>query len=165
VSQDAALTIHLRAEIEEFLYMEAELLDEWRLDEWLELFEEGAISQVLPLRDPTLGTDDSLYLIDDDYVRLKSRVQQLLNGTTYSENPFSKLRRLVSNVRAVAESPMVVRARCNFMVHRSRRGKITQYVGQCRYRLLRKGDSFRITERVVQLDQDNLSQGHLGFIL
>jgi hypothetical protein len=45
VSQDAALTIHLRAEIEEFLYMEAELLDEWRLDEWLELFEEGAISQ------------------------------------------------------------------------------------------------------------------------
>ena len=29
-----------RAEIEDFLFAEADLLDEWRLPEWLELFTE-----------------------------------------------------------------------------------------------------------------------------
>ena len=32
----------LREEVEDFLYQEAELLDEWRLDEWAALFTEDA---------------------------------------------------------------------------------------------------------------------------
>lgn len=35
-----------RADVEDFLFAEAELLDEWRLPEWLELFTEDAIYYV-----------------------------------------------------------------------------------------------------------------------
>ena len=42
----------LRFEVENFLFEEAELLDSWRLDEWVELFTENAVSQVPALDDP-----------------------------------------------------------------------------------------------------------------
>ena len=35
-----------RTDIEDFLFAEAELLDEWRLPEWLELFTDDAIYYV-----------------------------------------------------------------------------------------------------------------------
>ncbi len=47
----------LRAEVENFLYEEAELLDEWRLDEWVELFTEDGINQVPALDDPDARSD------------------------------------------------------------------------------------------------------------
>jgi len=37
--QGAAVAIVNRAEIEDFLYTEATLLDTWSLDDWLELFD------------------------------------------------------------------------------------------------------------------------------
>ena len=37
-----------RPEVEDFLYKEAALLDEWRLDEWLGLLTEDAIYEVPP---------------------------------------------------------------------------------------------------------------------
>ena len=43
----------LRAEIEAFLYEEAELLDNWQLMEWAALFTEDAIYQAPALDDPT----------------------------------------------------------------------------------------------------------------
>jgi p-cumate 2,3-dioxygenase beta subunit len=38
----------LRARIEDFLYLEADLLDEWRVDEWFALFAEGATYEIPP---------------------------------------------------------------------------------------------------------------------
>ena len=38
----------LRARIEDFLYLEADLLDEWRIEEWFALFAEGATYEVPP---------------------------------------------------------------------------------------------------------------------
>jgi 3-phenylpropionate/cinnamic acid dioxygenase small subunit len=41
-----------RIELEDFLYLEAALLDEWRLEEWLALFVPGA-RYLVPPRVPT----------------------------------------------------------------------------------------------------------------
>jgi len=35
----------LRAKVEDFLYLEADLLDEWRIEEWFALFAEGAMDE------------------------------------------------------------------------------------------------------------------------
>ena len=67
-----------RADIEDFLFLEASLLDEWKLNEWLTLFEEGASYWV-----PPAGSSDdvdpatTLFYVADDWFRLTERVKRL----------------------------------------------------------------------------------------
>ena len=62
----------LRELVEDFLYMEAALLDEWRLDDWAALFTEDA-RYVVPTTDLPEGDPElDLVFIDDDIVRLRA---------------------------------------------------------------------------------------------
>lgn len=157
--------LRLRAEVETFLYSEAELLDEWKLEEWVELFTEDGVSQVPPLNDSTLTPESSLFVVADDMSTLRSRVRQLLGGTAWAEVPRSKLRRIITNVRVVESGRNGVRVRANFHVHKTRRGQVANFIGEYHYLLVRHGDSFRIAERVVFLTQDEFNQGALSFII
>ncbi len=162
----AAETAALRAAVESFLFEEAELLDSWKLDAWVELFTEDAISQVPALDDPTRDPANSVFLVADDLPRIKSRVRQLLGDTAWAENPRSLTRRFITNVRIVAEDGATVRATANFLVHRCRMERISTFAGQYRYLLVRHGDSFRIRERKVILAQDTLRpQGSMSIIV
>ena len=83
VAFDAAL----RLEVEDFLYREAALLDEWRLDEWLTLFTEDT-RYVVPTTDlPDGDPSENLVFIDDDIVRLRARVVRLNSRHAHREYP------------------------------------------------------------------------------
>ena len=60
-----------RSHIEEFLFNEADLLDQWRLPEWLELFTDDATYEV-PCTDlpADASPDTNLFYIADDRFRL-----------------------------------------------------------------------------------------------
>ena len=65
-----------RAAIEEFLYREAELLDDWRLPEWAELFTDDARYDIASLDSEDPGKADpatSLFVLADDKMRIVSR--------------------------------------------------------------------------------------------
>lgn len=156
----------LRSEIEAFLYAEAELLDNWQLMEWAALFTEDAIYRAPALDDPTRDPANSVFLINDDLPRIKSRARQLLGDTAWAENPRSLTRRLVTNVRVVSVQGDAIRATANFFIQRSRMERIVTYVGQYRYKLVRAGASFKFAERIVILAQDTLrSQGVMSIIV
>ena len=57
---------------------EAALLDEWRLEEWLELLTDDAIYQIPPTDVPEGDARNTLFIVADDAVRIRSRVKQLL---------------------------------------------------------------------------------------
>src|SRR6266436_4982920 len=105
-------------EIERFLIDEAALLDEWRLEEWLVLMAEESRYLVPPLDQPDADHRDTLFLISDDRRSLASRVRQLLSGTTWAENPRSRTRRLVTNVRLLEVAGDEAHATANFAVWR-----------------------------------------------
>jgi p-cumate 2,3-dioxygenase beta subunit len=156
----------VRLEVEEFLFAEAELIDAWRLDEWLELFSpEGrwvVPSTGLPDGDP----ERSLYLINDDAFILRHRISGLMGRTAYAESPKSRIRHLVTNVRA---SPVEARiaVRANFVVYRTRAGTTDTYVGEYHHVLERGGAlGFRFLERRCVLDHTALRpQSSVSFIL
>ena len=79
-----------RQEVEDFLYREAALLDEWRLDEWLEMLTDDAIYQVPSTDAPEGDARNTLYIIADDALRIRSRVKQLLGKSAWAENPHSR---------------------------------------------------------------------------
>jgi p-cumate 2,3-dioxygenase beta subunit len=156
----------LRGEVEAFLYEEAELLDNWQLNEWAALFTEDAISRAPALDDPTRDPANSIFLVNDDLPRIQSRARQLLGNTAWAENPRSMTRRLITNVRVTEAQGDTIRATANFHIQRSRMERISTYVGQYRYKLVRDGTSFKIAERIVILAQDTLrAQGVMSIIV
>lgn len=156
----------LRAEIEDFLYEEAELLDNWQLMEWAALFAEDAIYQAPALDDPTRDPANSIFLINDDLPRIQSRARQLLGDTAWAENPRSLTRRLITNVRVTAVDGPTIRATANFLIQRTRMERTVTYVGQYRYKLIRASASFKFVERIVILAQDTLRpQGVMSIIV
>ena len=163
VSVDAAV---LRGDVEAFLYEEAELLDSWRLDAWAELFTEDAIYRVPALDDPSRDPDNSIFLVNDDLPRIKSRARQLLGDTAWAENPRSMTRRLITNVRITEVDGAAICATANFLIQRCRMERIDTFVGQYLYRFVRHGAGFKIVERIVILAQDTLrEQGIMSIIV
>ena len=155
-----------RAEVEELFYLEASLLDEWRLDEWLELLTEDARYRV-PSNDAREGDPgDTLFLIADDIQRIRGRVERLKDPHAHAEFPHSRTRRLVTNVR-VAGQGREIEAHANFAVYRMRRGgQEGVFVGRYRYLLRRVDGKLRIALREAILDAEELGRlGAVSFIL
>jgi len=155
-----------RAEVEDFLYAEAALLDEWKLEEWLELLTEDATYQVPPTDLPDADAKTTLFIIADDAVRLKSRVNQLLGKSAWAENPHSRTRHMISNVRVIGSDGDNIRVAANFVVYRMRYELVDTYVGRYEYTLARRDGKLRIRERKAILDLEALRpHGKVSFIL
>jgi p-cumate 2,3-dioxygenase beta subunit len=163
VGKLAALT---RPQIEDFLYREAALLDDWDLDGWLNLWALEPTRYVVPCNDaPDADPSRDLVLIDDDGFRLRARVERLNNRKAHREYPHSRTNHQVFNVRLgpIAETELSVTA--SFTVWRFRNGRATFYVGQHHYRLVDE-DGLRIRTKHCRLDMTELRPaGDLAIIL
>ncbi len=156
-----------RAEVEDLFYHEADLLDHWRLDEWLALLTEDASYYVPPNDKPDADARFTLFTIADDIVRLRERVIRLKDPNCHAEYPPSRTRRVIGNVRIVGVEGDVISAAANFIVHRFRHNDLTRvFVGQYRYQLRRVGGRLKIAERRAILDAEELGLlGSVSFIL
>jgi len=163
----AAKDLVTRAEVEDFLYHEAALLDEWRLDQWQELLTDDACYYVPPNDQPESDHRRALFLIADDRERIRQRIIRVQDPNCHAEYPKSRTRRMISNVRILAVDGDLVTVAANFVCYRFRRyERIREYVGAYRYILKQAGDSFRIKERRVLIDAHELgSLGSVSFIL
>jgi p-cumate 2,3-dioxygenase beta subunit len=157
----------LQLEVEQLLYREAELLDGWKLDEWLTLLTDGASYYVPPTDKPEASHEEALYIIADDSVRLKERVIRLKDPACHVEYPPSRTRRLVTNVRVSDLPGGAFGVRANFVVYRNRRrGDKRTFTGEYRYILHRVNGQLRIHERRAVLDAEELGElGSVSFIL
>jgi p-cumate 2,3-dioxygenase beta subunit len=155
-----------RVEIEDFLYKEAALLDEWRIEEWFALFAEGATYEVPPTGEPD-GADPatSLFYIADDYVRLRERVTRLTKKEAHSEFPRSRLRHVIANVRVTAVADGIADVTCNFITYRAKRGVVDTYYGQHFYRIDCATEPWQIKSKRSVLDMDQLYPGKLSIII
>jgi p-cumate 2,3-dioxygenase beta subunit len=155
-----------RSEVEEFFYKEAALLDEWRLEEWLALLTDDATYHVPPTDVPDADPRITLFLIADDAVRIRSRVKQLLGKSAWAENPHSRTRRIIGNVRILGRDGDNILVTANFVVYRMRYESVDTYVGHYDYKLVRIGNELRIRDRRAVLDNEVLRpHGKVSFIL
>ncbi len=141
--------------IEQFLFRDADLLDDWRLHEWLATFTADA-HYLVPSTDLPEGDPDvDLMLVSDDRFLLEQRVNSLLTRAAHAEYPHSRTRRLIGNVQAWEGADGVREVTANFAVYRTRPGVFDTYVG--RYRLLlvpdgEQGYLFRLRRAELTLD-------------
>jgi len=154
----------LQLEIERYYYYEAELLDDHRYGEWLDLFSADA-RYWMPTRanrlpreqDKEFSAEGEFALFDDNKKTLSWRVRQLDSSTHWAENPRSRTRHLVSNVR-IAQSQCAdeYEVKSNFICYRNRlQDEVDIWAGE-RHDLLRRDDQqiLHIARRKVLLDQN-----------
>jgi len=167
-SDRAAMTVRAvtRTEVEDFLFHEADLLDDWKLDEWANLFTDDGEYLIPPTDLPDGDPAKHLFLVYDDRHRLGERAKRLGKKSAHAEFPHSRTRHLITNVR-VGQAGGGIDVTCNFVVYRSKQGVNDIYPGHSIYRLVAQADgSLRIRSKRAVLDVDTLRpQGKVSIIL
>jgi p-cumate 2,3-dioxygenase beta subunit len=151
------------------LYHEAELLDDWRLIEWADLYTDDARYDIASLdcEQPLQArSEESLFVLADDKERLTSRAKRLLKKTAHAEFPHSKTRHILGNIRLTPLAHGELNVKANFVVYRTKDEKTVQYMGEAHYVLVRSGENLKIKSKRCVLDLNSLSdQGRLTIIL
>lgn len=153
--------------VEDFLYFEADLLDEWRLHEWLALFADDGRYLIPSTDKPDGDPTKDLFLVQDDRFLLEQRVNSLQTRAAHAEYPHSRTRRLVTNIKATTHTEDGrIDVRANFAVFRARNGVVDIYFGRYLHVLERGDEGFRFVTRKSILDLDALRpHGKVSIIL
>src|SRR5688572_4870856 len=130
ISMVTSTSVITRVQIEDLLFEEAALLDEWRLRDWLELLTDDVVYEVPSTDVPDGDSRSTLFIVADNAERLRLRVEQLLGKSAWAENPKSRTRRLISNVRIREADGDTLKITANFVVYRMRSGHIDTYIGR-----------------------------------
>lgn len=162
----------LRDEIVQFLNHEAEILDNHQVTDWLDLLTDD-ISYRIPTRvtrerDSNLSefSDESFHL-NEDYMSLEARVERLKSDFAWSENPPSRTRRIVSNVRIEEIDDDELVHRNNIFVFYNR-GESTSpdIISAERHDVVRSVDGeFKLADRKVLLDHTAMGISDLSIFI
>lgn len=156
----------LQHEIENFLYREAELLDERHFDEWLDIIAED-IHYYMPMRRnvkfgeqerENTSDESEISWFDEGKVTLTGRVKQINTGLHWAEEPLSRVCHVVSNVQILDVRGDEVTVKSRFIVYRNRLQDETDFFVGKREDILRRDSvtGWKIAKRKIILDQNVL---------
>jgi len=169
----------LKQEVEDFLYLEADLLDRREFRAWLDLLAEDLVYFMPIRRNVKFGQHaerentrqgEGISWFDEDKWTVSKRVEQILTGVHYAEEPLSRVTHMVSNVRIIDAAPSVDDARnvtvgCRFLVHQNRvEYETATFIGRRTDTLRRNGDSWLIARRELILEQNVLLAKNLSIL-
>jgi len=173
-SVDTARTVSpaVQHEVEQFLYAEAELLDSFQLEEWLELLTED-VRITAPIRRHTHpGTDqpefsEDGYYLYNEYDILRERVTRLGKEYAWAENPRSRVRHVIGNVRVTETDGDEYTVVNNQHVYRSYGDSADSEAlsAQRETTLRRVGTDLRVAGRVVYFDDSVIDLKNLTIVL
>jgi 3-phenylpropionate/cinnamic acid dioxygenase small subunit len=171
--------VRLRLEIEDFYAREADLLDERRFDEWLDLLHPD-IRYRIPMSQNVHSKDAAAEFLTDDLAvcwmdegkrTLTQRVEQLKTGLHWAEEPMSRTCHIYSNTRVLDSREETgtrrVKAKTRFLVYRNRlQSEVDLLVGKRVDELIAHADSgWKVVARTVYLDQTVLLSNNLTTFL
>jgi len=151
--------------IEQFLYREARLADESLYEEWINLWTDDAIYWI-PANLDDYDPHHHISIIYDDHERLQARIDRLISGEAWAQEPKSRLRRLISNIEhrgAIKNGDIEVYS--NFILGELRRGRQTAYFAQQIHRLRPTAAGLRMAFKKVILINNNEPIHNLTFIV
>jgi benzoate/toluate 1,2-dioxygenase subunit beta len=151
--------------IEAFVYREARLADENRYDEWLALWLEDAVYWV-PANKDDYDARRHVSIIYDGWERLQDRVDRLKSGAAWSQEPRSRMRRIVSNVEVEeVRGDGVIVVRSNFVLGELRRSLQMVYFAAQVHHLRPVGDGLKMALKKVMLINNDEPLHNLSFLI
>jgi 3-phenylpropionate/cinnamic acid dioxygenase small subunit len=159
-------------EFEQWLYTEAQLLDDIDFDDWFNLMH-SSLRYQMPVRinkegveRPDYSTD--MFTFNDDIELLKLRVERLKTDYAWAEIPPSRTRRFVSNVR-IKEFVEGEKAAVNsyLLIYRSRSTDIHHDLisGERKDEFMFEGGKWKLSKRVFIVDQTTINTRNLAIFV
>lgn len=152
----------------EFVYREARLADEARYAEWLALWTDDGVYWVPATTDPGADPDKHISHIYDNRGRLETRIKLLQTGHRYSQEPASRMRRLVSNIEAAPADDGELVVESNFALAElaiQAKREMHWWVGRTTHRLRRVGGELRMCWKKVVLVNAAEPLPNLAFLI
>lgn len=161
----------IKREIEEFLYDEANMLDERRFQDWLPTLAED-LRYFMPMeynvkfgehatRELTKREKHMSWFNEGKWT-LTKRAEQILTGVHWAEEPLSRVCRLVSNVQLTGietndAGELEVDTSSRFLLYQNR-CEYEQYffVGDRLDRIRRTADGWKLAQREIRIHQNVL---------
>ncbi|MFM2238949.1 MAG: hypothetical protein RJA69_323 [Pseudomonadota bacterium] len=168
---------NIKREIEEFLFDEAQLLDERDFKAWIDTLAED-VRYFMPMEfNVKFGhhasheftrRDEHMSWFNEGKWTLNKRVEQILTGVHWAEEPLSRVCRLVSNVQLTAmqttsAGELEVDVSSRFLIYQNR-CEYEQYffVGDRLDRIRRTAQGWRLAQREIRLHQNVLLAKNLS---
>jgi 3-phenylpropionate/cinnamic acid dioxygenase small subunit len=163
-----------RQTVEDFLFLEAELIDSQRFEEWHALFTPDG-RYFVPLSD----NEDTVHqaaIINDDPLRLEERVYHLARVPFPSQSPRSRTLHLVTNVRVrpsgegpghtmtVVSNQLIVEMRVGDF-RQVGLGEQRSFAAEVEHQLQPQGDELKIAMKTVRLLNRGGPVSNLTFLL
>lgn len=163
--------INLYFEVSQWLFREAELLDTGGYREWLGLLARD-IRYVVPVRVTRYqGEGDGFQQhsahFEENLFTLTKRVQKIESKFAWAEDPQSRTRHYVTNVRVEAAADGRIRARSSLFLYRSRGDSASseQLSGERHDTFIRMDGTLRLIERIVHLDHSTLPVHNMAILI
>lgn len=166
----------LRSNIEEFFYDEAEHIDSRNFHGWLDMLHED-LRYFMPMRRnvkfgqhaefENTREDEGISWFNEDKWTVTKRVEQILTGVHYAEEPLSRTSHLITNVQIQEvdniEDPKKVSSSCRFIVYLNRVEYETYFFVGRRYdTLVKENGEWKLLRREIILDQNVLMAKNLS---
>ena len=168
----SVISLPMYHDVSQFLYREAELLDDWKFRDWLELLSED-ISYTMRTTVNAQTRDrrrdiapPTTWIFNDSKFQLERRVARLETGMAWAEEPPSRTRHIISNLHVLpTDKDDEIDVRLNYILYRSQKERdVTFYVGmrQDRLRKTEAAQGWQICHREITLDQAVLTSHNLS---
>ena len=150
--------------VEQFIYKEARLMDESLYDEWFALWAEDLLYWV-PANIDDADPMTHVQIMYDDRPTLEDRIERLKGGVAHSQDPHSRMRRLISNIEIEEEPNGDVKVVSNFNLTEIRHSKQDTFAGRTFHHLRPDGDSFKMVSKKVLLVNNDEVIDNLTFLI
>ncbi|MGE7760443.1 aromatic-ring-hydroxylating dioxygenase subunit beta [Peribacillus sp. NPDC097895] len=162
----------IKCEFEQWLYDEAELLDDIEFDGWFDLMH-SSLRYQMPVRvnkegveRPDYSTD--MFTFNDDIELLRLRVDRLKTDYAWAEIPPSRTRRFVSNVSVkdyIEGEKAIVKS--YLLIYRSRSTDIQHDLisGERNDEFIFEDGKWKLSKRVFIVDQSTINTRNLAIFV
>ncbi|GAA1375232.1 aromatic-ring-hydroxylating dioxygenase subunit beta [Peribacillus frigoritolerans] len=162
----------LKCQFEQWLYDEAQLLDDIEFDDWFDLMH-SSLHYQMPVRVNKEGVErpdysTEMFTFNDDIELLKLRVDRLKTDYAWAEIPPSRTRRFVSNVRVkdyVEGEKAVVKS--YLLIYRSRSTDIQHDLisGERNDEFIFEEGKWKLSKRIFIVDQSTINTRNLAIFV
>ncbi len=156
-------SIETQIAVEQFLYRQAEIIDEQRWDEWLALFTEDG-KYWMPAEANQETADGVPNIFYEDLFLMEMRIKRVLHPLAHSQVPVQRLSRVVSNVIIESEDAsngdLVVRSK--FFLEEFRLEEQRFFSGKYRHTLVNIDDGYKI--KLQRVDITNV-EGPFDYVM
>src|ERR1700753_3037714 len=102
-------------EISQFLFREARYADDHRYEDWEALWADDGVYWI-PANGDDIDPERQMSIIYDNRSRIRLRIKQLMTGKRHTQEPQSRLRRIVGAIELLKLDASELQVTCNTMI-------------------------------------------------